>query len=210
MKLTAQNLTDTKVKPAEIQNVLQAFNNLCDGFKVNTRLRIAHFMAQVCHESDGFRIMLENLNYTNPHRLVVIWPKRFPNDEFAKGYINNPQKLGNFVYANRMGNGNAESGDGFRFRGRGPMQTTGRESYTLISKKMFGDNRLVDNPDLLAQTANGLHAAFIEWKDIDGNKLADLDEVKTITKRINGGLTGFEDRKLRLADWKHALGNNPV
>lgn len=210
MKLTAQNLTDTKIKSTEIQNVLQAFNSLCDGFKVNTALRIAHFMAQVCHESNGFRVMMENMNYTNPHRLVLIWPRRFPNDQFARDYINNPQKLANYVYANRMGNGNAASGDGFRFRGRGPMQTTGRESYGLISKKMFGDERLLTNPDLLAQTANGLHAAFIEWADISGNKLADLDDIKTITQRINGGFNGLDSRKIWLAEWKHAITNNPA
>jgi putative chitinase len=210
MNLTTQNLLDTKIKPAEVPNVLQAFNSLCDTYKVTSFLRIAHFMAQVCHESNGFRITVENMNYTNPHRLMVVWPRRFPTLEIANQYINNPPKLANFVYANRMGNGNAASGDGFSFRGRGPMQTTGRESYALISKKMFGDGRLLDNPDLLAETTNGLNAAFIEWNDSKCNLPADADDIKVVTKLINGGLTGLDSRKLWLAEWKHTLTNNPA
>ncbi|MBI2729214.1 MAG: hypothetical protein HYX40_00405 [Sphingobacteriales bacterium] len=162
MKLTFQNLIDTNVKPSEQQNLLTAFNNLCDSFKVNTFLRIAHFMAQVCHESNGFRITVENMNYTNPHRLMLIWPSRFKTLELANQYINNLQKLANFVYANRMGNGTPESGDGFRYRGRGPIQTTGEESYKKVSLKIFGDTRLLENPDLLTETTIGLQAAFIE------------------------------------------------
>ena len=210
MKITIENLQETKIKLSEQQNVLQAYNTLCDTFNVNTFLRIAHFMAQVCHESNGFRVTVENMNYTNPHRLMIIWPRRFPTLEIANQYVNNPQKLANFVYANRMGNGDTASGDGFRYRGRGPIQTTGKESYGLVSKKMFGDARLLDNPDLLAETANGLNAAFIEWNGGGCNRLADADDIKEITRVINGGQIGLDSRKVWLAEWKHTLRNNPA
>jgi putative chitinase len=206
MNITIQNLKDVKIGASLQQDVLNAFNNNCEKYKVNTRLRIAHFMAQVCHESGGFTIKSENLKYTNPHRLMTIWPSRFKTLEFAKQYINNPAKLANYVYANRMGNGNTESGEGYKYRGRGPMQTTGKESYAAISKKIFNDkNILINDPDKLLDLNFGILAAFIEWNDGNCNALADADDIKSITKHINGGLIGLQERKLWLADWKHTL-----
>ncbi len=210
MKITIENLVEVKVKSSAQQDVLTAFNNLNDQYKVNNFLRIAHFMGQVCHESGGFSIGAENMNYTNPHRLMDVWPSRFKTLDFANQYIKNPQKLANLVYANRMGNGDTASGDGFKYRGRGPMQTTGKESYARFSKKIFNDNRLLDNPDLLLDINVGLQCAFIEWNDGSCNKFADADELKSITKIINGGLIGLDGRRLWLSTWKHALRNNPA
>lgn len=206
MNISIQNLKDVKISTALQDAVLNAFNNNCEKYKVNTKLRIAHFMAQVCHESGGFTIKIENMNYTNPHRLMVVWPSRFKTLDFAKQYIKNPAKLANYVYANRMGNGNTESGEGYKYRGRGPMQTTGKESYATISKKIFNDSKvLIDDPDKLLDLNIGIQAAFIEWNDGNCNAKADADDIKAITKYINGGLTGLPERKLWLADWKHTL-----
>jgi len=165
-------------------------------------------MAQVCHESNGFKITEESLNYKTPERLVEIWPSRFPNIDFARSYIKNPEKLGNYVYANRLGNGPEESGDGFRFRGRGPLQTTGKSWYKSLSLEIFGDQRLVDNPNLLKDLNYGLLAAFLEWTRGKCNSLADLDDLRKITLKINGALTGFEKRKTWLMNWRTVLEQN--
>lgn len=210
MNLSLQNLIDTKVSNSLQQQVLNAFNREKDEYKVNTTLRIAHFMAQVCHESNGFRITTENLNYSNPHRLMLVWPRRFTTLDLANQYINNPQKLANFVYANRMGNGNPTTGDGFRYRGRGPIQITGKDAYARLSTKIFNDNRFIDNPDLMQDLNNGMRAALIEWTDGNCNVLADKDDIKSITKYINGGYTGIDSRKQWLAEWKFTLRNNPA
>jgi len=114
-------------------------------FGVNTPKRIAHFLSQIGHESGGFRISVENLSYTAA-RMMQVWPSRFPNLEIASQYAHNPEKLGNFVYANRMGNGNAASGDGFRFRGRGLLQLTGRSMYCAV--KDFTSLALDQHPEM--------------------------------------------------------------
>jgi putative chitinase len=205
MSINISQLSEVNVRPSLRQEVLDAFNAHCIQFQVTGTLRTAHFMAQVCHESNGFRVLVENMNYINPHRLMAIWPRRFPTLEFASQYTRNPAKLGNFVYANRLGNGSPASGDGFRYRGRGPMQTTGKDWYRAVSRKIFGDDRLIDQPDLLTVVDHGLMAAFIEWKDGNCNTLADADDLKAITRKINGGLIGLDGRKEWLMDWKHAL-----
>lgn len=210
MNLTIQNLQETNVTAAQQQNVFNAFNNEKEEYKVNTPLRMAHFMAQVCHESNGFRVTIENMNYSNPHRLMLVWPRRFTTLDLASQFINNPEKLANFVYASRLGNGNAASGDGFRYRGRGPIQTTGKDNYGRMSRKMFNDQRFLDSPDLMQDLNNGLRAAFIEWTEGNCNALADKDDIKSITKIINGGFTGLDSRKQWLAEWKFTLRNNPA
>jgi len=137
MKLTLQSIRDVNIKSSTQQDFLGSFNANCAEFKINTFLRIAHFMAQVCYECDGFRIQVENLNYKPPQRLMQVWPKRFATIEIANQYINNPQKLGNYVYADRLGNGGPETNDGYNLRGHGALQTTGKSWYRLISKKLF-------------------------------------------------------------------------
>ena len=116
MSISIGHLSEVNVRPSLRQEVMDAFNSHCVQYQVSNTLRTAHFMAQVCHESNGFRVLVENMNYTNPHRLMSIWPRRFPTLEFASQYTGNPEKLGNFVYANRLGNGSPASGDGFRYR----------------------------------------------------------------------------------------------
>lgn len=149
---------------------------------INTPLRLAHFLAQVCHETGGLTILEENMRYTAA-RIRQVWPSRPEAVKFA----NNPEGLANNVYANRMGNGDAASGDGWRFRGRGLLQTTGRYSY-----KRFGFEK---TPDLIAtDPAFMLRPALMEWVKGGCNEKADRNAIKEITKTINGGLIGYDDR----------------
>ena len=168
-------------------------------YNCNTPKRLQAFVAQIAHESGEFSIRLENMNYTTPSRIVSIWSTRFNLDGSggklnANNFIRNPQKLANSVYANRMGNGNAESGDGFTFRGSGYLQLTGRDSYKQYADYLKIDIKEVAN---LVQTTDryALDSAF--WEFCINKSLldeADKEDFVTITKRINGGLIGYDER----------------
>jgi len=153
-------------------------------------LRLAHFMAQVLHEVGGLTILIENMNY-RAVRITQVWPSRFPTVASAEPFAHNPEKLANNVYGNRMGNN--LPGDGFRFIGRGLIQLTGRESY-----KKFGDRLGVDltaNPDLAFSAEWALKIAAEEWKASGCNALADADDLRGVTRAINGGLIGLDSRR---------------
>jgi len=169
----------------------EKYKTLLNSYHVNTPLRIAHFMAQIEHES-GLKPISENLNYS-AERLLVIFPKYFISNEDANRYARNPQKIANRVYANRMGNGSETSGDGYKFRGRGFIQITGKDNYTMLSK----DTRIdfLTNPDLLLDEANSMISALWFWNKNKLNELADKNDIVAITKRINGGTNGIEHRK---------------
>jgi putative chitinase len=163
-------------------------------FGVNTPLRLAHFLSQTGHESGGFKITTENLNYS-VKGLTGIFKKYFPTVEVAMQYAKQPQKIANVVYANRMGNGDKVSGDGFKFRGRGYIQLTGKTNYQAFDKTV--DDDIEANPDLVATKYPLLSAAWF-WSKNKLNEIADggpTDEVVTkITKRVNGGNIGLPDR----------------
>jgi putative chitinase len=165
-----------------------------DTFGVNTSLRLAHFLAQCGHESGGFRLTQENLNYS-VKGLRGIFKKYFPTDELAAAYAKKPQKIANRVYGGRMGNGPEASGDGYAFRGRGYIQLTGRDNYTAFGKSIGVD--IPANPDLVASQYALASAAWF-WQKNKLNEIADTgagDEVVTkITKRVNGGTIGLADR----------------
>lgn len=161
---------------------------------VDTPKKIAHFLSQVGSESGGFKVAVENMNYT-AKRLMQVWPKRFKTLEVAKQYEHNPQKLANFVYANRMGNGNAASGDGYRFRGRGLIQITGREMYKNIGD--FTHLDLVNHPEIAEHAEHALLIATGGWKFDKVDKLSENASVEDYTQRINGGQTNIMDRKMR-------------
>lgn len=156
---------------------------------INTPLRIINFLAN-CGAETKFRLVAENLNYSAA-RLVQVWPSRFPNAVMAAQYAGNPEKLGNVVYANRMGNGPPQSGDGYRYRGRGWCQLTGRDAYATVGKLVGLD--LVTNPDQLLQPGPcaAASAGFYVWKGI--GLLADLDDAKAVRQKWNGGLNGWPD-----------------
>jgi putative chitinase len=163
-------------------------------FEINTPLRLAHFLSQCGHESGGFRVTQENLNYS-AKGLMGIFKKYFPTEALANQYQRNPQKIANKVYANRMANGSEASGDGYKFRGRGYIQLTGKDNYTQFSKSIGED--MVANPDKVASTYALLSAAWFFSKN-GLHKMADegaSDAVVTkITKRVNGGTIGLADR----------------
>jgi len=182
-------------------NLHEKYKSLFDKHELNTPLRIAHFMAQIEHES-GLKPISENLNY-RAVRLRSIFPKYFPTYESANNYANTPEKIANRVYANRMGNGNESSGEGWKFRGRGFIQITGKENYFRLANDT--DLDCLKNPDLLLEEPNAIISALWFWNLKGLNKLADKDDVIGITKKINGGLNGIEHRKQLLIKWKNTL-----
>jgi len=162
-------------------------------FNITTPLRLAHFLAQCGHESAGFKAIQENLNYS-ADGLKKIFPKYFPGN-LAEGYAKNPEKIASKVYGSRMGNGDETTKEGFKFRGRGYIQLTGKDNYTKFGKFIGEDT--VSNPDLVATKYPLASAAFF----FDSNKLWDICDkgsddatVTAVTKRVNGGTIGLPDR----------------
>ncbi len=183
----------------------EAFQNgqpLFDQFSISdTPLRLAHFMAQVLHESDGLANQIESLNYS-AERLPKVWPSRFkptgPLD--PADFAHNQQKLGNEVYGGRMGN--TGPNDGFTYRGRGLLQLTGKDSYQEATATLRAQNPaapdFVITPDAVFSPQWSLAVAVVEWASKGCNALADEDDIRKVTKAINGGLIGLSDRTERL------------
>lgn len=184
----------SKLKGHVPDKVIDQIPGIQEKFGVNTPLRLSHFLAQCGHESGGFRITQENLNYS-AKGLQGIFKKYFPSEAIALDYAKKPQKIANRVYGGRMGNGNEASGDGFKFRGRGYIQLTGRDNYTAFGKSI--GVAIEDNPDLVA-TDYALASAAWFWSKNNLNKIADTGAtdaaVTMITKRVNGGTIGLADR----------------
>lgn len=162
-------------------------------FRITTKGRIAAFLAQVGHESGGFQRLEENLVYRTPSRLAAVWPRRFCDAGAAEPFVGNAEDLANFVYAGRMGNGDPASGDGYRFRGRGLIQLTGRENYARAAAALGLD--LLAQPELLSAHGPAALSAAWFWDDRGLNALADAGAFEEITRRINGGVTGLEERR---------------
>ena len=188
----------------KVKNFDEWYNNLLNilpEYDIDTPKRVAAFMAQCGHESGGFTLMQENLNYS-AKGLVGTFKKYFPTEAHAKPYERKPEMIANRVYANRMGNGDEASGEGWYFRGRGIVQITGKNNYTKCSQSLFESNVLVENPDLLLETEYAIHSACWFWSAARLNELADVGDMKTMTKRINGGFIGLEDR---INHYNHAI-----
>jgi putative chitinase len=185
--------------------VIQMIPDTAAKFQINTPLRLAHFLAQCGHESGGFRVTQENLNYS-AKGLAGIFKKYFPTEAAAAPYARNPQKIANKVYANRMANGSEASGDGYKFRGRGYIQLTGRDNYTQFGKAIGED--MAANPDAVSSKYALLSAAWF-WSKNGLNKLADAGStdatVTSITKRVNGGTIGLADRIKHFKEYYHLL-----
>lgn len=158
-----------------------------------SRSQIAAFIAQTSHESADYNVLSENLNYSG-ERLLVVFPKYFKDKDVSK-YNRNPASIANVVYANRMGNGDEASGEGYKFRGRGVLQVTGKANYMKCSEFLFGDDEaLLHDPDMLLLPEHALGSALWYWS---ANNLANVINMTVLTKKINGGLHGQEDRQLR-------------
>ena len=173
--------------------VLSQIPETAKKFKITNNLRLAHFLAQCAHESGGFKAVSENLNYSSDG-LKDIFGKYFPGN-LSESYARQPQKIGNRVYADRMGNGPESSGDGFKFRGRGYIQLTGKSNYTKFGNFIGED--IIGNPDLVANKYPLASAAFFFnsndiWETCD--KGSDESTITSVTRRINGGTNGLEDR----------------
>lgn len=176
-----------------------------DKYKINTSLRIAHFLAQVSHESDGGRITEENMNYTTAARIAAVWPSRFTT-ESAQPYVRNPRALADKVYNGRMGNA-VGSDDGYNYRGRGLLQITGRESYDRIGGAT--GLSLEDQPELAYQPEHALEVAAAEFVSLGCLPFCDKDNIVGVTKRVNGGTIGLDSRRAWLTKWKLALPGMP-
>jgi len=170
---------------------VDALNETFERFDISSPIRQACFIGQAGHECGNFRILEENLNY-RAETLMKVWPRRFPTLEFAKQYERNPKKIANMVYANRMGNRDEASGDGYRFRGRGAFQTTGHSGYYHAGQDLGVD--FVLEPDLVATPQYAALTAGFFWNTHKLNQFADARDYKGMTKKINGGFIGLEDR----------------
>lgn len=172
-------------------------------FDIGTQRRQAMFLAQVGHESASLSRLEENLNYS-AQRLQQVWPRRFPTIDDAHYYEHSPERLANLVYASRMGNGAYESGDGYRYRGRGPIQITGADAYRQAGAAL--NLPLIEQPEMVLDTVVGAQVAawvFAIWKGC--NPAADADDIDAVTRLINGGTVGLDDRIARYERALHAL-----
>jgi len=167
-------------------------NTTFERFDIMNPLRQAAFIAQCGHECGNFKVLEENLQY-RAETLMRLWPKRFPTLEFAKQYEKNPKKIANMVYANRMGNRDEPSGDGYRFRGRGCIQLTGHANYYHAGKALGED--FVMQPELVATPMYAALSAGFFWSTQKLNVLADNRDIKMMTKKVNGGFIGLADRE---------------
>jgi putative chitinase len=193
-------VTNEQLKQLHIgEQWLDALNATFERFDIMNPLRKAAFIAQCGHECGNFKILEENLNY-RAEALMRLWPKRFPSLEFAKQYERNPKKIANMVYANRMGNRDEASGDGYRFRGRGCIQLTGHANYFHAGKALGED--FVMKPELVATPMYAALSAGFFWNTQKLNVFADNRDIKMMTKKINGGFIGLADREKH---YNHAL-----
>lgn len=170
----------------------EPLDNTFSKFEINIPKRQAAFIGQCGHESNNFRTLEENLYYS-ANALMRVWPSRFPDNDVAEKYANKPEKIANKVYAGRMGN--TEDDDGWKYHGRGLIQLTGKDNYTRCGEALGID--LVNNPDLLLEPEFAAASAGWFWRKHGLNQLADLGDWVAITKRINGGIHGIDDRVSR-------------
>jgi len=179
-------------KDGSVKAFTEAFNKYSEQFGIDTKLRVCGFLSNVAHESGELRYTEENLNYS-ADALLRVFPKYFTR-ETAVLYARNPQRIANRVYANRMGNGPEASGDGWRFRGRGLIQLTGRKTYQRYADSAYCVGDLMAHPEWLAEYPGALKSAMWYWQANSLNRFADREDVRGLCKAINGGLNGYAQR----------------
>lgn len=177
-------------------------HSLLEDYDINTPKRLAYFMAQCHHESGGFVFVSENLNY-KASGLVKVFPKYF-DESTARAYEKQPQKIANRVYANRMGNGDEASGEGFKYSGKGIIQLTGKDNYTRFAQSL--EISVEDAAEYMKTFEGAAQSACWFWETNNLNKFADAGDLKTMTRVINGGYKGMEDRELQFARISKLLG----
>ena len=191
------------VKNPHIDHWHEALDQLLDDYGIDTPLRVAHFVAQCAHESGNFVFIKENLNY-KAASLQKIFGKYFPTAELAQQYANKPERIANRIYANRMGNGPETSGDGFRYCGRGLIQLTGKDNYTFFAGSL--NIPVEEASEYLATFEGAAQSACWFWEQNNLNRFADANDVKGLTRAINGGYIGLEDRIQHTEHALHVLG----
>jgi putative chitinase len=180
-----------------------ALSMILPDYNIDTVPRVAAFIAQCAHESANFKFLKENLNY-KAESLMRVWPSRFPNMDVARQYAMQPERIANKVYADRMGNGPESSGDGWRYAGKGLIQLTGKDNYTRFAESI--DTPVEEIPEYLQTFEGAVQSACWFWEVNNLNQWADAGDILTLTKRINGGTIGLEDRKKHYAHALHVLG----
>jgi putative chitinase len=192
-----------KLKGHVPDTVIAQIPDVMTKFKIDTAVKLSHFLAQCGHESGGFKVVNENLNY-GAKGLNTIFKKYFPTEEKAKLYERKPEKIANLVYGGRMGNGAEATGEGYKFRGRGYIQLTGKDNYTAFGKAINED--IAANPDLVATKYPLLSAAWFFSKNCLG-KCADASDasVLAVTKCVNGGTIGLPDRQKHFKEYYDLL-----
>lgn len=198
---TLPKLKQVVHKNKELELWYNAFNTYLPKFLITTPARVAGFVAQCQHESADFTALQENLNY-GAKGLRGLFGKYFADDATAKAYERKPEKIANKIYSSRMGNGPESSGDGWKFRGRGILQLTGRDNYTKCSRDLFGDDTLANEPDLLRTPEYATLSACWFWYKNQLNAICDKGDIVLLSKKINGGTIGMEDR---IKHWNDAL-----
>jgi len=198
---SVEKLAECLPRNKNVQAWYDAMHDHLPGFYINTPARVAGFVAQCAHESAQFTVLNENLNY-GAKALRGLFGKYFPNDALAAQYERKPEMIANKIYSSRMGNGPEQSGEGWMYRGRGILQITGKDNYTRCSRELFEDLRLVENPDLLLEPEYAVLSACWFWYKNGLNYCCDEGDVMKMTKKINGGTIGLEDR---IKHWNHAL-----
>ena len=199
MQITRDQLNSIIPGNQHLDKWLECLNTILPEYEIDSPERVAAFLAQCAHESGGFKAIKENLNY-KASSLRKVFPKYFPTDELAEQYAHNQEAIANRVYGNRMGNGDEHSGDGYAYCGRGLIQLTGHDNY-----KAFADSLSSSMEEIVEflQTFEGcVQSACWFWETNDLNSLADAGDIKAMTKRINGGYIGLEDR---IKHYNHAL-----
>jgi len=199
--MTSEQLAKLGINP----DWLPWLQKTCDRYSINNVNRQSAFLGQCMHESNSFKVLQENLHYSS-NGLKSIWGSRFPTNEIADKYANHPDMIANKVYANRMGNGDEESGDGWKYRGRGIIQCTGKDLYKTLSNALNID--LISDPDMLLEMPYASMSAGWFWNKKGLNDLADqnnYEATKEMTKRINGGFNGLDDRILKIEQAKKVL-----
>jgi putative chitinase len=196
---TKEQLKDMIPKNPYVDQWFEAISEILPEYEITTPQRVAAFLAQCAHESGGFVFLKENLNY-KAASLRRVFPKYFPDDAIAARYAGKGEMIANRVYANRMGNGPEESGDGFRYCGRGLIQLTGKNNYTFFAGSL--DIPVEEASEYLQTFEGAVQSACFFWEQNKLNQWADAGDILTLTKRINGGTIGLEDR---IKHYEHAL-----
>jgi putative chitinase len=199
MEITQEQLKSCIGKNAYLNYWVTALNSILPDYEINTPQRVAAFIAQTAHESGNYVFLRENLNY-RAASLRKTFAKYFPDDGIAAAYANQPEKIANRVYANRMGNSDEASGDGWRYCGRGLIQLTGKNNYQDFADSI--ETPVEEITEYLETFEGAVQSACWFWENNNLNKWADAGDIKTMTKIINGGYIGLEDR---IKHYNHAL-----